>query len=606
MKRDWTEICAIIEARRSQRHPLLNQMMQVRERYNGDWILPEFDTMGSLTPTLIRESIDNLGLRAAGTMPSIIVPAVDPAKPTGQHSVQWATDRRKAWSYVWEESHLSLQLGRAYRQLAGYATSAFVVTADLQADGSGCPKIATRDPLACFPEPRAPEDLSPPTNCAFIYGRSADWLTQTYGGRYPDLRNMVAGKGRDELWDVVEWIDEHDVVLGILGPRYTTGHPMSGREYQRELMRWPNRAGRCTVVIPQQVSLDRIVSNVVNIVGSVDVMARLTYLDLLATEKSIIPDRYIIGQSAMMPQVLGNWKDGRTGEVNTILDAQSIGELRGEPSPSGKIAHDRLERDVRNGMGVSSLMSGEFPSGNLRSGQTGNMLMAASADPRIAEMHEIMALALTQVNEIVADTFIGWWPDRKYEVFSGWTSDDGLVKFTPSTLFKESKRNKVYYPIPGADAMTNNVILGQMVASDMASKRTVRGMHPYIKDSEAEERRILVEAIEGASVAAFLQQAASGEVPLADSARIVQLVKEGKEFHVAVQTAQREAQERQAQQAPQPGEGMAAAPETMPGLAMPGMGAEMQPPPSVPGPSDSLGNLDSILGALSAPVGQRA
>jgi hypothetical protein len=53
-------------------------------------------------------------------------------------------------------------------------------------------------------------------------------------------------------------------------------------------------------------------------------------------------------------------------------------------------------------------------------------------------------------------------------------------------------------------------------------------------------------------------------------------IEKNKPLYEAVQLTQKRAQERQAAMAPQ------GAPETMPGLAMPGMGAEMQAAPAGP------------------------
>ena len=67
-------------------------------------------------------------------------------------------------------------------------------------------------------------------------------------------------------------------------------------------------------------------------------------------------------------------------------------------------------------------------------------------------------------------------------------------------------------------------------------------------------------------------------------------------LYEAVQMTQRRAQERQAAQAPQ------GAPETMPGLALPGMGAEMQPTPA--GPPSVQGLLAQLQGQPAASANQ--
>src|SRR5690606_34728948 len=60
VSRSWPEIAAIIEQRRAARGPLLNAMMEVRERYNGDWVLPNLGTdTKPFTPTIIADAVDH-------------------------------------------------------------------------------------------------------------------------------------------------------------------------------------------------------------------------------------------------------------------------------------------------------------------------------------------------------------------------------------------------------------------------------------------------------------------------------------------------------------------------------------------------------------------
>lgn len=607
--RTFDEIAEIMVRRRNARSPLLEQMMQVRERYNGDWVLPELgEDMGPLTPTIIADAIDNNGLRAASVMPDVVAPALDATKPTGVRSKDWANKRRKAWLYVWERSELNLHMRRAYRHLFGYATTVLNVEPDFDAE---CPKIVVRDPLHAFPEAKAAEDLSPPADCGFIYGKSGEWIRQHYpaAGAVVEQRKNLA----TDLWDIVEWIDADDIVLGVLGPRWgdtTGGHGYADAGSLRpvELRRWPNRAGRCTVVTPQRLTLDAIGSQVSKIVGHADLQARLMYLDILATEKSIVPDRYILGTSAMVPRLVGGqWKDGRTGEVNIILDANGVGELRGTPDPNNKITQDRIERNARVSTGQTPIMQGEA-FGSARTGRGIDAILAAAVDPRIQEAQEIMQARLTDVNRVVAECFKGYWPAKKYTVFSGWTSDPEMVEFSPGEQFGELTENKVAYPLPGTDIVALNVVIGQLVGSELIARRTARVLHPFIKDAEGEERQVMVEKLQQAMEMQLLSRAsdpAGGITPI-DLAAIAENIAKGMSLGEAIAAADRAARERQAAEAPPPQPGQALPPEMMAGLANPGEGAEGQPPAQVPEPPNGLRNLDSLLGALASPIGPRA
>ena len=300
----FADIVTVVRTRQQNQSIMLQKMIEVRQRYNADYIVPwssddDQPDQGLAMPLLITESIDGNAMRAASIMPNVTSPAIRLAKENGKESRRYADIRTKAYSATWRESRLNLGLRRAYRHIAGYATTALVVVPDFD---SHIPKIEVRDPLTCYPSPRSAEDLSPPENCAFVYGKSADWIRMMYpearqenGGPCP----KPTGQGMEDMWDVVEWIDADHIVIGILGlsswddresPYHTPGNGLGGI---MELRRWKNLAGRCTAIIPRRVTMDRITSQISNIVGTYDLMAKLTQLHVAATEKSIFPDRYI-------------------------------------------------------------------------------------------------------------------------------------------------------------------------------------------------------------------------------------------------------------------------------------------------------------------------
>lgn len=454
-----------------------------------------------------------------------------------------------------------------------------------------------------FPEPKAPEDLSPPIDCAFIYSKSRDWLLKTY----PECATIVGRSGLGgtsgdtQMWELVEWIDEQSIVIGLLGPQVAYRSQFTEPlRHVMELRRWPNRAGRCTTYIPRQVTMDRIANQIANMVGSVDLMAKLVELDVRATERSIYPDRYIIGKLGQSPQLVGGkWADGASGEVNIIIDAESVGQLHGTPDPHNTQTIDRLERAFNVTAGVVPQMGGETY-GALRTGRGIDSLLGASVDPRIQEMHVIMQKAMLHANETIAEVWKGYWPTKKVTGFSGWATDRGQVSFTPQEHF-ETVDNAVLYPIPGADVQTATVILGQVYGMKAMSLDTLRHLHPYVSDPEGEGTQRLVEDIEEALKASLLQRAMSGEIPDVDMAEILDMVMAGMSLQKAVIEQHKVAQARQAAQAPAPGAGQVAAPEAMPGLANPGMGAEQSAAGTVPPPPVGLDNFRMLASALRRP-----
>lgn len=603
--------------RRLAQSPLLQRMIEVRDRYSGDVIVPVASTdddipLSQLSPLLIADAVDNTARYATQARPTISVPALDAAS---SRSTDYASRRRKAVGAVWDESWMDLVMGRMYRHLAGYATSALLVELD---HDLRMPRITTRDPLSAYPEPKAPEDLTPIRNVGFVFGRSRDWLW----ANYPETRELIprgsafitSADGEGEMWDIVEWFDEDQVLLGILGPR----SDYMGRSWTTEPTRWcyelskvPNVIGRCPAVMPRLVTMDRIVSQLANLIGHSDMIAMLTYLDIRATEKSIYPDRYVLGRTGQNPRIVsGEWQGGETGATNIVIDAETIGELRGTPDPNNKMTLDRLERNLRVSSGLIPAQGGETY-GALRTGRGIDALMGAALDPRTAELHLIGERYLTQVNEIILTAFAKRWPTRTYQV--AFPHEPAVVDFEPSKHIETLRgladaqgrqaltiKARVLYPIPGMDDTNATVVIGQMLAAGLISQRDARRMHPHVLDPEGTERQVLVEQFEGLSMASIGQRAQSGGVPPEDTARMIELAYQGKRLDEILLTVNEEASARQAAAPPPAPEGMMAPPEAMPGLANPGEGGGMGPgvPPQIEGPNDDMQNLSAIVGAL--------
>ena len=463
---------------------------------------------------------------------------------------------------------------RAYRHLAGYATTALVVYPDYNL---GMPKIEVRDPLGVYPEPKAAEDYDIPRNCGCGYGKSGDWLRANYSAAREEFGGPV-GKEKDarqELWDVAEWIDEDHIVIGIMGPRYTR-NPQAQPLHttQLELSRYPNRAGMPCVITPGRITLDKSASSVSNIVGMTDLMAKLMALEIVAQEKAIFPDRYIIGRSGQVPMIVGGeWKDGREGEVNVLLDAEQIGELHSTPGQGTNIAIDRLERNARVSTGTVPQIGGESY-GALRTGRGIDALMGASLDPRVQELQETMEAHLPYLNECIFATYRGYFDDQKFVTFTGFAGDFGHVEFTPQEHF-ETFDNVVSHSIPGADVQGTTIQLGQLLQMKGISLNTFRVKHPFVDDPEAEGRRVDEEQLEDAVMAGIQNQAAQGTMPIIYVATIEKFRKDGHDIFESIRLADEEIREQQAQEIPEPGEGQMMAPEAAPGLAG---------PPGAPGP----------------------
>tara|TARA_Y100001949_G_C15985702_1_gene330469 strand:- start:1097 stop:2932 length:1836 start_codon:yes stop_codon:yes gene_type:complete len=601
----FDEIVAIVRQRQDAQTPLLKRMLEVKERYNGEYVIPlpsleNEPVLPPLTPALIAENIDAVAQRAASVMPFIGCPAIDASKERGVRSREYADIRRRALAGTWYKSKYKVKIRRAYRHLAGYATTCIIVHPDFD---KGLPRIDVRDPLQVFPEPKAYEDVDPPANCGFIYGKSGDWLRNNYPAAREESGGPVAKDSiaRQELWDVVEWVDADHIVIGIMGPRYThysVGYASASKTI--ELSRAPNKAGMPCVITPGRVTLDKIASSVSNVIGIVDLMSKMMALEIIAQEKAIFPDRYIIGRSGQVPMIVGGeWKDGREGSVNVLLDAESIGELRSTPDQTTNIAIDRLERNARISTGTVPQIGGESY-GALRTGRGIDALMGAALDPRIQEMQEIMEAHLPYMNECIFATYKGYFNNKSYSMATGYTSDFGQVDFTPKEHF-ETFDNVVTHSVPGADIQGTTIQLGQLLGMKGISLQTFRTKHPFIDDPEQEGRRVDEEQLEQAVLAAIQQQAVQGQLPVIYVSKIEKHRKKGLDIFEAIEKADGEIREEQAAAAPPPEEGQIMAPEQAAGLAAGPAGVQQQQPPPTGSPEFNPQEAQQLIGALRGP-----
>lgn len=617
-RRAWAEIVDLVLERQDANHVLLNAMIDIRDRYNGEYVLPWFtdesiEDAAIAIPSLVAEAVDNLSMRAGSVLPAIWCPALDPSKQKGTKSREFAEKRRKSIAAGWHESKLSLQLRRLFRHYFGYGTCTLIVQ-----DTKDGPRYQTRDPLTTYPDLQTAEDLTEHENVAMVYGKSGSWLR----ARFPQLRKEFGGvisnteSSREAIWDVCEWVDRWEWRVGLLGPRDpnaidTSAGDTGPQDYSMELWWKPNALGRVPIVTPARVTLDRIVSTISHTIPMIDLMAKLQTLDLVATEKAIFPDRFVIARPGETPMVLsesGTFEDGRTGVINQLKGVEQMGEMRSEPSQSNKVAIDRIERNIRVSSGLVPQMGGETY-GALRTGRGIDALMGAAIDPRINEAQETVGMFLEQANEFYLQTMRDEYAGQKFWMFTGQPGDAEEFEFD-TDRHVETLRNAVSYPIAGADVGSTNIHLGQMLAADAISMRTFRERHPWVLDPVSEERRVQEEALERTAIQALQTQAAQGAVPLEFLALLEEEVRNrgNADIFEAIGQAMRKLREQQVQEAPPPEEGQVMAPEAAPGLAA-GPNAMTQLTPgevggTIPRPSEDQDNLRRIISALNAGAGQ--
>jgi hypothetical protein len=355
----------------------------------------------------------------------------------------------------------------------------------------------------------------------------------------------------------------------------------------------PNRCEMPLVVIPRRITLDKPRGQFDGMLNMFYTRARLQALNEIAIERGIFPDEYLVSRPGEVPEII-QVADGRTGQVGIVRGGE-LQQLQSNPGYKTDVLLDRIERQERLEGSIPADFGGESAS-NIRTGRRGENVLSATIDFRVQEAQALFQESLIAEDKIAIQIEKTYWGNTSKSFIVPGRAKDAYMDYTPNKLW-ESGEHYVQYPAAGSDI--NNLIigLGQRLGTGLISKESAREADPLISDSELEHDRITAEGVEAALLASIQQQAAMPDGPYQprDLANLVKKVtQEGKSLFQAIEEVDREAQERQAAEAPQ------GAPETMPGLAMPGMGAEV--PEAVPEPQAGVSNLASMLSALRRPA----
>ena len=583
-----TEIVSIYGARAQTSDQLKGRMRNVRDYYNGDVIvpLPEINSdEQSAVANLLAQGLDQTAMRIASTRPDIYCPPTDVSRKRSRDN---ADVTRKALFGWWENSQMDLQLAKRARQLIGYSTTICQIRWN---EKDGCPQWQLRDPLTAYPSTLLGVDDMLPRDCIFAYERPLGYLHQMY----PQLASVFqsdSDAGPDQAIEMVEYVDaEETVLIGMRGPVKTglfgTSSTMDDNIVM-ELERVPNRTGLTPVVCAQRISLDGAQGQFDGILGMYQMQARLMALEVIAVQKGVFPDTWLVGRAGETPQIV-NSADGMTGEVGVIRGGD-LKDMSLQPGYMTNPAIDRLERAQRLTAGIPPEFGGES-STNIRTGRRGDSVLSAAVDFPVQEAQRIMARSLQEENKIAIEMSKAYAGNRGRSFYVTSKNAKGPVQYTPNTNF-ETTDNVVTYSQAGADI--NNLVIGggQRLGMGTMSKMSFMAIDPLVEDPEFEHDAVIAEQLEAALLSSIQQQAAEGAIPPADLARIMSLVANNqKELAEAVEQVQKEAQERQAKQV----EAMSA--EAMPGLAQPGMGAEAMAA-GANAEAEAAPDLGALLGAL--------
>ena len=574
------EIVDLYYARKNAHAGVKDRMRHIRDHYNGDVVvpLPEIDsTESSAVANLLAQGLDQTAMRVASVLPDIVCP---PDNDTSKQSRKYAQIRRKAMFGWWQNSTIDLQLAKRARHLIGYSQSVTQIRFDY---GKNVPTWHTRDPLTSFPSNlRGVDDMSP-QDCVFGYERSIGYLQKHYPAQALHLMGGPAHMRYepDESIEMIEYVDhECNVLIAIAQPHINQG------EVIQELERVEHNMGRCPVIVSNRISLDDSRGQFDGILGMYQQQAKLMALEVLAVQKGVFPDTWLVGNAGEQPKIV-NTANGLTGEIGVIRGG-TLRDMQMQPGFMTNPAIDRLERAQRLTAGIPAEFGGESAS-NIRTGRRGDAVLSAVVDFTVQETQKTMARALEEENKIAIALCKQHAGDKSKSFYVSVGKVKGKVDYTPNTHFTTDD-NVVSYSQAGADI--NNLVIagGQRLAMGTMSKESFMRIDPLVEDVEHERDSVVAEKLQDALLTGLQQQAMQGALPPADLARIMELVSSDQlELPDAVAKVQREAQERQAEPA------APTAPEAQPGIAQPGAGAEsaVTPQQAPSGP-----NLRQLLGAL--------
>ena len=574
------QIAAIVEGRRRDRHRITETMRALTDVVNGDVIipLPEMDEAE-------RPAIANLILNAleqTSTRISSVIPRVDCPPLSNNVRAQKKSDiRRKAHLAWWDENRIELMMAQRARWLVGYGAAPAIMRPNFD---KGIPRWDIRNPLTAFPSPGVdPYELTP-ANCAFVHKHPFGWLK----AKFPAQALVLAGGRSDvdpaERFEILEWFDAEELVLiGLTNPvnwfQRNTSYPAF-----IELLRTPIRMdGMCPVVYPGRITLDRPGGQFDQMVGMYHAQAKLMALNMIAVERAVFPDTYLVSQPGATAALVGGYHEGRTGEVN-IVQGGDVKEVQTPVNPAVFAVLDRLERSERLTASIPAEYGGESAT-NIRTGRRGEQVLEGAVSFPIAEAQTLLARGLAEENRRATTIALNYF--RNTSKTFALPGLRGAVTYLPSRDF-ETNVNTVVYPMAGTDVNNLTIMAAQMNGAGLLSKLSAMKVHPIVGDAEAEHDQIVAEALEAAQLAALQQMAASGAIPPADLARITKLVTtDAANLFDAIEKVHQEAQERQASAGPvgaPEGPVPEGAPQAQPGLALPGTGAEAPtagPPPSL-------------------------
>ena len=539
---------------------------------------------------LIRQATDAYARRTASVMANILVPPLREGAKRSEDRSRGQQDVHYGW---WYKNAYKAKTYRRARWLYCFGSAPVYVRpptpAEVKDKGAWVPIFEECNPAGVlYPFPSSQTDITPPY--AIRAGlRTWKWLTDNHEDAAKRLKPERPSPS--DQYKVLTYVDPDELHMVVLGKDTNSSDwgieggwgqsSRGGKSQAVTLSRVTNHADICTMVVPVRGTLDRTMGAVDrSIYGQVLKAAKLDALQYAAIFDQVLPEEWLESTDpGVVPRIIQE-ADPAQGQRG-VTSGGRMNRLGVDPTVL--VANnplDRLERELRQNLGLPSEMGGEFAT-NVRSNVQSAGIVRATMDFGIQEDQETLARSAEEELHRGIKVAKGWNGSKPQTFFVGWPGVRDRVTYTPNKdLYTEDVH--VFYGMPGVDIENAGPLLGNAQALGHMSRKTARRLNPIVEDPDFEERTVEYETIEDAFRAALMQP---GALPPQIMARIAKLVKEqGLTLFDAVLKAQQEEQERQAAQVQAP----PGSPESQPGLTPPGQELVN---PQVAGPLDELALL---------------
>jgi len=523
------QIIDLYKARAKYYSPLQSKMRLIQSIYNGTMEVPLPDLEESsmpFAPNLMAQGIDQMAGRITSTNPQI---SFSSAKPGTRSSDRRAQNAERALSGWWQRDRLPLKMRQRGRHLIAYGMAPCVIRWDWKKNQ---PTWHTRHPLEALPSTDIIPGQVQPNDVIFAYRRSVGWMRATgYGDKVVQLTNDYDVHPDTSIL-MIEYVDMYGTQLVAAG--YQTADPYmpisllesDGSTLKGVLLEnIPNPIDMVPATIPMRITLDGAQGQFDNMIGMYYQQAKLMSLEVIAVEKGIFPDTYLVSRPGEVGRFLDGPHDGRSGMVN-IVSGGDIREVQSQPGYLTNPTIDRLERNQRVTAGIPAEFGGESSS-NIRTGRRGDAVLSAVIDYPVAEAQENFAYTLEQENKIGMELAKAYAGETKTTIYVGTGNAARPVTYTPNDTFEHTE-HVVSYPATGSDLNQLIIGIGQRVGLGLMSKATAASLDPYVDNPEVEKDQIIAEGLEQALVAGMQQQAASGQIPPLVVSKVMKLVRDDK------------------------------------------------------------------------------